>query len=82
MRYNKKRKKLSYQGWTRQLNRRNQVPKAGKKVREITAPTVSSPAKHLASRYNIYEEGIVQSHSGPMIAFSLMGWRDDSAIEG
>lgn len=45
-RYNKKRQKPSYLGWTRQLKKKKTVPRSGKKVRNkhTPAPTPQSSA--------------------------------------
>ena len=44
-RCNKTRHTPSYQGWTRQLSRRERVPRAGKRVRDSPTPTVRSPTR-------------------------------------
>jgi hypothetical protein len=60
-RYNKTSQKPSYTGWARQPSRR-------KRVRDTPSPAVWSHTKHQANRYNMYADGLVQTHTGLVLA--------------
>jgi hypothetical protein len=47
------------------------VSRLGKRVIDTPAPTICSPRKHKANSHNIYEDDLVQTHAGPVLAPSV-----------
>lgn len=67
-RYHKTRQNPSYWDWTKQPNRRKWVPRAGKRIRNIHAPTTRNPTKDPAKNKTIGSE---DSMKNPMFVASV-----------